>query len=172
MSTGAGSVLYNSIHSSVAKAEVPTQEISFMTTRPDILVVDKLGIGEGVGEGNSLGVGTGGFDGDIDGDGVGDSMVTLVTGVFVTNGVGDTDIFVTSDIDVTMVTSMFELSTVLLTPVQLGRILDFKGRLLSKCLIYENKETTKIRNQFKMQNQNHGAMQFTITLFLVQELSI
>ena len=30
------------------------------------------------------------FCGDIDGDGVGDSMVTLVTGVFVTNIVGVT----------------------------------------------------------------------------------
>ena len=107
MSTGAGSVLYNSIHSSVAEAEVPTQEISFMTTLPDILVVDKLGIGEGVGEGNSLGVGTGVFDGD----GVGDTVVSLVSGVFVTTGVGDTDVFVTFGSGVTSLSPSFELST-------------------------------------------------------------
>src|SRR3989344_1561390 len=82
MSMGLFSVLYNSSHSSVAPACVPAQAISFITTVPNFFTVDNFGLGVGVGVADGFGVGVGVFDGDE----IGDTMVTLVTGVFITNG--------------------------------------------------------------------------------------
>src|SRR3989338_888144 len=103
MSTDQLSALYNSIHSSVAEADVPAHAISFITTLPEVLTVDNFGVVDGVGERDGFGVG--------DGDTTGVGVVTLVTGVFVINGVGDTCVFVTSNDGVTIVSSLSELST-------------------------------------------------------------
>src|SRR3989344_1235466 len=98
-----------------------------MTTLPEVLATDNLGVGDGFGVGDSFGVADGfgvglGVNfgvglGVFDGDGVGDTLVTLVSGVFVTTGFGDTGGFVTFGVCVTSVSLLFDLSTTCLPTV-------------------------------------------------------